>query len=221
MKAPDLRKMVGPLPLGAWVVVVLVGVGLALAARRRQIAEGDTPPVAEPAVVEPGYPTTTGVGTIPVGGSTPIDSSGRPSTNAEWVVYATRILVGLNRPQGAFAISQALAKYVSVNTSSITAAERSIIEDALRHAGLPPEGVGPVGVTNPPTAPPPSTPGAYTLQWTVVRPGESANAIVVRLRKAGRKTYDGRPLTAAYLLRMNQWSGTASQRRWTGTPVKY
>lgn len=75
-----------------------------------------------------------------------------------------------------------------------------------------------------PSTTPSSPPG--TVHWTYVQTvaggkGESANAIAIRLRGAGGRTADGRDITAAYLMRFNQWTGSTSDPRWPGSRVAY
>lgn len=86
MAMPDMGKMVGPLPLGAWLAVVGGGLGLALYTRRQNATEAPT----DPDLMPEDTGTTPGVG---VGGSgqwtdvtPPTNSTGDApaETNEEW-----------------------------------------------------------------------------------------------------------------------------------------
>lgn len=149
MKAPDLGKMVGPLPLGAWLGVVGGGLGLAYMAKKKA---GAAPPVVPgPASPNGGLPVTGGgVVALPdnapggagAGGSlTPLAPA--PTTNDEWARYAAIVLIG--HGFGAYATQQALAKYLE--GQQLTAEESAIVEAAMRYIGPPPY--------SPPVAPPP------------------------------------------------------------------
>ena len=117
-------------------------------------------------------------------------------------------------------VTQALAKYVAGDTTSITPAERTIIEDALRHAGLPPEPVNQLVVTPPSTSPGgTTTPSTGLLRTTYVMAGETPDKIAVRLRHGGYKAANGSDLTAAYLIRLNQWRTAHNAPRWPGEKV--
>lgn len=66
----------------------------------------------------------------------------------------------------------------------------------------------------------------YTVLQTYARQGESANDVAIRLRAAGAKTADGRPLTASYLIAFNQIRSngrpvSASALLWPGMLIRY
>lgn len=187
MKAPDLGKMVGPLPLGAWLGVVGGGLGLAYMAKKKA---GAAPPVVPgPASPNGGLPVTGGgVVALPdnapggagAGGSlTPLAPA--PTTNDEWARYAAIVLIG--HGFGAYATQQALAKYLE--GQQLTAEESAIVEAAMRYIGPPPY--------SPPVAPPPlparapqpvpavpaPTPVAYAVPVANPIPGDTSTVVAV------------------------------------------
>lgn len=70
-----------------------------------------------------------------------------------------------------------------------------------------------------------ATPVPHTVRNTYVLTvggkGESPNQIAIRLRKAKQRTAAGADLTAAYLMKMNGWRGSAAAPRWPGENVRY
>lgn len=160
MASPDLGKMYGPLPLGAWLAVLAGGLGLALYTRNQNQAPVDTNPDAQPEDTG----TTPGVG---VGGSgqwtdlTPTaNGSGdtnSASTNDEWGVMSIAKMTGLGYPAGP--VASGITKYL--NQGQLDAQEYSIVTEVLRRFGAPPTLVpGPFG---PGATPPP--PSGGTARW--------------------------------------------------------
>ena len=140
MKLPDMGKMVGPLPLGAWIVIVGIGVSVVVFTRRSgQIVE-------EPAI----YNDTSPVPGVGVGGSgmwqdltvpTTSDNStasATPTDNDEWAKLGLNQAIGLgyNPTQSDYAIRQYLSGGV-LDTQST-----SIINSILRSLGAPPSSLG-------------------------------------------------------------------------------
>lgn len=171
----NLRQMVGPLPLGAWVGVVGAGVVAAVVINRRADAQAaaDAGPSSVtlldgsaqlPAAYDPSYAPGAG-GTSSVAGT--------PTTADEWVSYATKLLVAQRKPYSSLVISQTLQKYVQ-GGYSFTTDEQTIINDAIRAAGLPPGGAPVIE---------PSTPGA-----TGVVPGEEHTPPNLRSDLGQRRT---------------------------------
>lgn len=173
MAGMDLGKQVGPLPLGAWIVVVGAGLGVALWTRKKEDA---------PEIVESGNGTP-GVGAggsgqytelVPVtGGSGQIT---KPTTNEEWGVLAINWLIAHNYP--ANVADSAVRKYLAGVKLSV--GEYTMIGLVLAALGAPPQVLPPAEeqdppvVTPPPTTdPPPATdPPATTLAkvtglWTI------------------------------------------------------
>src|SRR3954465_812617 len=154
MAKPDLGKMIGPLPLGAWIAVL--GGGLAIAVYSRRNAS------APDAVADPN-----GVGVDPnvgAGGSgqwanidtpviTDVGGVAKPTTNEEWAAQATDYLIKNNYP--AIPVDQAVRRYIA--GENLSPAESVMIGVALVRLGAlpnpPPIPSGGV-VTPPPTTPP-------------------------------------------------------------------
>lgn len=143
----DMSKQIGPLPLGAWVIVVGAGVGIALWTRRSPV----------PAVVESGNGTP-GVGT---GGSgqftdltpTPANPAQQaPTTNEQWGVKAINWLIANGYP--ANVADSAIRKYLS--GAKLSVQEFTMVGIVLVALGSPPQ-ILPPGDEEPPTTQPPAT----------------------------------------------------------------
>lgn len=154
--ALDLAKQVGPLPLGAWIVVVGGGLGLAYYGYRNQ---------SGPAIVVPDTSGDPGVGDGSTGGGwLPTNPPSNPgsvgptviTTNEEWGVAAINWLIaqGYNP-----AVSDsAIRKYLAGNDPKPSIQEYTLQGLALARFGSPPQPLPPA-VNNPPTStPPPATP---------------------------------------------------------------
>lgn len=158
--AIDFGKMIGPLPLGAWLVVLAGGAAVAVYTYQSSTAE---PEIVDDASGDPGV----GMG----GGQyeyTPPGSGGgvapKPATNTEWGVQAITWLVAQGNPPGAAtnAITKALAGGTGDN--ALTAQEYALWQLALKQFGPPPDpvtvpapGTG-TGTPNPPPKPIPEGP---------------------------------------------------------------
>ncbi len=151
MASPDLGKMIGPLPLGAWIAVLGGGLGLALYTRRQS-----TPAVTNPDQLPEDTGTTPGVGvggsgqwtniTPPANGSSDTSSA---ETNDEWGVMTIAKLIGFGYPAGP--TNNGITKFL--NQGQLDAQEYQIVSEALRRFGSPPTPVpgpfGPGAVTPP------------------------------------------------------------------------
>jgi len=132
----DLGKQIGPLPLGAWIVVVGGGLGIALYTRRMgQSSEPviDTSP--DPGVGEGGFQPT------PPG--TPVTEH-PPTTNDEWATRAINYLIAHGYSPGL--ANSAITKALS-GGAGMSVQEWSLWTTALLALGAPP---------TPVTVPPPS-----------------------------------------------------------------
>lgn len=148
MKLPDFGKMIGPLPLGAWLAVVGVGAGVALYRRSN--------PAPEPTIVEDtsGVPGV-GEGAVsqwiqtqpPVGTG---DVAGAPADNDAWGRLAINYLIA--QGYDATVSDSAIRKYLG--GEKLSAQEYTLVGIALRHMGAPPTPLPPP-VFAPPTLPKP------------------------------------------------------------------
>lgn len=161
MAGPNLSKMIGPLPLGAWLAVVGGGLGLALYTRNQNKAA----PITDPDQMPEDTGTTPGVG---VGGSgqwtdvsPPANGSGdtgSAATNEEWGRTAINKLIAQGYPPAQ--VNSGIAKFLE--EQQVTAQELAIVSVALKQNGSPPVPIkGPFG---PGATPPPST---GTPRWPV------------------------------------------------------
>lgn len=163
--ALDLGKQVGPLPLGAWIVVIGTGVGIAY-----WNYKNNPPAPTEDVEDTSGVP---GVGDGSVGGWTPTQPPAEtvppqtdPTTNEEWARRAINYLIAQN--YDATLSDSAIRKYIAGIAPSIT--ERALIGIALTRFGSPPQPLppteepGPAPIipkppgSSPPVKPPPAPP---------------------------------------------------------------
>lgn len=155
----QLGKMVGPLPLGAWIAIVGGGLGYALYTQRTAPA-----PVDE----EPGRATGTDEG-VGMGGSGQwIDLSPPPPseaaantivTNDDWGRAALNILIA--KGQDPATASQAVGKYIGGLLTAKDIQEWAMIRIAMATLGSPPLPINNTGgspTTPIPAAPKPSAP---------------------------------------------------------------
>lgn len=145
----NLGKQIGPLPLGAWIVVVGAGLGIAYYTTRSRTA---------PTVVEDGS-VPSGVGTggsgmftelVPV--KQPTDNA-KPTTNEEWGVKAINWLIAMGYPSQR--ADSAIRKYLA--GTKLGPDEYSLVGLALVSQGAPPQVLPPSEDEPPPTTTPPPT----------------------------------------------------------------
>lgn len=187
MTTIDLGKQVGPLPLGAWIVVVGAGLGIAYYTRR----------TATPVVVEDtsGVP---GVGTGEVGGwvgTQPAGGTGQYTpptitTNEEWARAAINWLLAHNYP--ANAADSAIRKYMSGVQPSVQ--EYAMIAAVLVALGSPPQPL-------PPDEGPPST-GDSESRYATVLAGWHVDEWINDVR-AGGLGYEHPDFSYSMLIAMN------------------
>lgn len=208
MKIPDLGKMYGPLPLGAWVVVIGVGGGIAYWNYK---ANGTETPVE----VEDGS-SPPGVGDGSVGGwqptSPPVDT-GIPesavTTNDQWGVRAINWLIANNYPAGL--ADSAIRKYLAGIPRSVT--ESALVTVALGKWGSPPTPLPPDESEPPPviTDPPPSG-GTPAKAPVLQNPPPSVGKVSVNLKWSATPG-------ALYYIVMQGASANAHANRQTPGPV--
>jgi nucleoid-associated protein YgaU len=186
----DLGKQVGPLPLGAWVVVV--GAGLGIAYYSRNAGKNAAAPLTVPDPSgDPNVGTGPGWVAVPPPSTAPASGTAAPTDNDAWGRLAIDQLVadGYNPALVYSAITKALAGGSGDNKMSIQ--EYSLWSLALRKLGTPPVPVlvppptsipiptptptptpKPVPKPVPPPAPKPTSYRYYTVQkWP--KPGSS------------------------------------------------
>lgn len=159
MASLDLGKQVGPLPLGAWIVVVGGGLGIAYYTRR----SGQEPVIVDDTSGVPG------VGTGAVGGWVPTSPTPQDpvqpaiTTNEEWGRAAINWLLARGYPPNES--DSAIRKYLAGTRTSIQ--EYTLIGLVLVALGSPPQPLPPTedDPVTPPITPPttPQTPAARTF----------------------------------------------------------
>lgn len=160
MAGMDLGKQVGPLPLGAWIVVVAGGLGIALYTSRQKVEEPEV--VDETGDVGVGPSGFTQL--VPV--TQPTENETGPTTNEEWARIAIDGMIGRGYPAALVnsAITKALMGGTDYEGKKMSVQEWSIWQLALLYYGTPPQPVNvppPTDVPGPvipPTNPPPTNP---------------------------------------------------------------
>jgi hypothetical protein len=185
MAGVDLGKQVGPLPLGAWIVVVGGGLGIAYWSYTR----GSGPPTVVDDTSSP-----SGVGDGSVGGFTPTTpgstgdaggsvDTGIVTTNEAWAVRSINWLIA--QGYDATESDSAIRKYIAGNDPQPSIKEYVLQGMALARFGSPPSplpppltpgptipppvSVPPPVVTPPTPVPPPSAPSPSTARWYTVK----------------------------------------------------
>lgn len=159
LTALDLKRKVGPLPVGAWLAIIGLGLGAAWVMSRRSSAgaAGSAGPVDSGVPLAPmGDPLA---GFVPTGIDaltplSPVDAT--PQSNQEWLGKAAKNLTALRRPYAPQEIINALTKLL--NGDARSERETLIINDAIAVTGYPPEPV-PTPLA-PPATPAPVNPTA-------------------------------------------------------------
>lgn len=223
--ALDLGKQVGPLPLGAWVVVVGGGLYLAYTANRTSAS-------TDPELVDD-TSTTPGVGEGPGWVAVPPPTDAPPgaapiTTNEEWGQRAIDYLIANNYPPDVAysAITKALEGGQGQFKMSVK--EYAMWRAALRALGTPPIPIfvpPPTTIPTPTPAPPtPRDPPRPHVRYHTIKTGQTLFGISNRyygrkdlwsaLRRAnvaGQKRSDGSngfiPNTIKGDARLNRWVG--------------
>lgn len=143
MAGIDFGQQVGPLPLGAWVVVVGGGLGIAWYTRS-QGSVVDVP--VEDTSGVPGVGVGVGWLAVPPPSGAP-DGAPAPTTNEAWARAAVNYLIA--QGYDANMADSAIRKYVEA--AELNVQEYALVRLALEHLGSPP-------VPLPPPPPPPVVP---------------------------------------------------------------
>lgn len=170
MTGLDLGKQVGPLPLGAWLAVVGVGLGVGYYGRSNSGATTTAPTDTTASALDPNSADTVGTGVngqwVDVNPPTSPSPQGPPADNDEWGRRAINDLIALGINP---ALAQsAVANGLQGNTMSVQ--QYAVWTMALGKLGAPPF---PIDVVPPPV----SVPGPVT----------PATSPVVTARKKTRK----------------------------------
>lgn len=163
----DFGKQVGPLPLGAWVVVVGGGLTLAYFVNRNQ----QQPDAERQPLVEPGV----GTGLVPAGAAFQSDSGtdsnagdAGPTNNQQWGQQATNWLIAQGHDPTKS--DNAVRKYLA--SEDLTLEENALIALVLSASGLgsPPEPLAPVETPEiPEEEQPENAPGGPQIQLNFVK----------------------------------------------------
>lgn len=201
----DFGKQVGPLPLGAWFVVVAGGLGIAFYTRKS--GTNEEPEIVEDTSGDAGV----GEGGIPGGfiPVTPPTSGGTDisyESNEAWGQAAITYLIaqGYNAALASSAITKALAGGVDIDGNKMSIQEWSLWSLALAKLGSPPYPVNVAPPTSVPgpvdTGPPPSNGGGTTpkppsntvpAHWVeVAKRGDSISSIAAKHGKGWKETWD-------------------------------
>jgi hypothetical protein len=175
----DLGKMVGPLPVGAWIGAGAVGIGAGVYLNMRRknaaAAASDGAQVLDTTALGPkgtvavvpngGILLPNGAsGSQSSGASTSTDVSNKPQDNQQWSQLVLTTLLASGYQAGA--VSAALANYLG--GQSLDAQQRALIDLAIAKVGLPPN---PVPLSPTPTQPTVTTPTPTTAakgQYAVI-----------------------------------------------------
>ena len=201
----DFGKQIGPLPLGAWIVVVAGGLGIALYTRNS--GGSDAPEVVEDTSGDPGVgeggsgqwvdlnPPATGGGSITY------------ESNEAWGQAAISYLIaqGYSPALASSAITKALAGGVDIDGNKMSIQEWSLWSLALAKLGSPPYPVNvspPTSVPGPvdngggdDTTPTPTTPkpggNKVPAHWVeVAKRGDSISSLAAKHGKGWKETWD-------------------------------
>ena len=147
--ALDLGKQYGPLPLGAWIAVVGVGLGIAFYTRNSggapvEVEDGSSPPGVGDGSVGGWIPTSPPAGSGDVGN---VDLT----TNESWAVACINYLIA--QGYNPTAADQAIRKYIAGEKLGVQ--ETALVGMALLKYGSPPQPLPPT--EDSPDVPPPSS----------------------------------------------------------------
>ncbi len=145
--ALDLKQQIGPLPLGAWIVVVGGGLGIAYYTKNAK--------VSAPTIVEDtGMPAGVGEGVgwiaVPPPSTAP-PGPANPTTNEEWARLAINWLIAQGYPPGMS--DSAIRNYLELQP--LGNQEYALVQAALKQLGSPP-------------IPLPAPPGAPTINLSPI-----------------------------------------------------
>lgn len=138
-----LSKQVGPLPVGAWGIVIVGALGMAYMFNKGQSGGGSSEEVL---LAEPGVGT--GGGQFIYDEPESVSPPAEEATNAAWITKAWSQLVA--KGNDPVVVGTALNKYISGDT--LTSTEQGLVNMAIQLIGVPPE---PFTPQKPPVTPSP------------------------------------------------------------------
>jgi LysM repeat protein len=200
--APNLGKMVGPLPLGAWVAVIGGGLGFALYTRRQSDATATDSAAGSP-LDTVGDGSTGGAWTVtaptPTGGGTDVQTI---TDNQSWAFAVENWLIAHNYSPGDVVSAVSNGLY----GAALPPNQWAIWVAALAHQGAPPENFNaptqatptpkPVPIPTPPpkpTPPPPKPKPTVHTYYKVVR-GDNLTKIGLRYHLSWQTIYNNNRL---------------------------
>lgn len=145
-----LKKDVGPLPLGVWVVVIAGAAGVAYVIRKRSGSthSAAAAQAAATTTADPGSGLSATQGAVNGTGAA-VGSSNDVTTNDAWARLVIDGLVAGGADPAT--VDTAIRKYLT--GLPLTAAESQVVSQALRNYHTPPEPVDPITLADVPTAP--------------------------------------------------------------------
>lgn len=151
-----LRRRVGPLTVGSWVLVVVAGVGLGLLIKRSGFFAGGAVGGAdldiEPEPVDPGLPGYQAAGPYAGANNSPIVTGGpeRPTTNQAWLNLC---VTGLSAVRNISPANSQPALMRFLEGVAVTQQQADIVGMAMSDYGPPPEGAPPLTIEQNSTGP--------------------------------------------------------------------
>lgn len=207
----SLSKKVGPMPLGAWMLAIGGGLGIAVYMRRHAAAAPAAPAGTDTSTWNQGGNTATdpGAGNLGAGGTT-ITGPTRPTTNDEWLTLAVDNLTAGGKASGSI-VNFALSTWLS--GASINEQQRAIVDMAIRALGNPP-------------IPPPPSPNAPPPKPTVPprtvppMPGQHPHPVPIPLGAYyGHTRLPGDTLPRIVLLYSAKVPGLTIENLWNANKV--
>lgn len=172
MAGLTLGQNAGPLPLGVWIGIGAVGLGIGYVINKKMAKSVATQEPSSTQLTESGVGT--GGGQFVYTPPTNTSDTTVPETNQTWGTKATNWLISQNTDPAL--ADQAVRKYLSAQP--LTAAEKATINLVLIHFGAPPEPLPPVDDTNVPTTPVLTAPTANAVNFLHVNRASRRNDLV-------------------------------------------
>lgn len=195
----QLGKMVGPLPLGAWLAIIVVAAGFGYW-RSKQTPSDDTEPIEDP-YGDPNVGTgaTTGQWIDLDPPEKPEPTSNAPVDNDAWAVLAMQWFQAHNYDMAK--AGQALAQYMAGTLTTKDVQAWALVRTVMMHIGSPPVIVEqhepvpgqptPPPVTKPPTPKPKPKPKPQPKKrYYTVKRGDTLTSIGRKYHKSWQSIYN-------------------------------